>query len=160
MAAAISSYLSACSASLAFCTSSSRSTILDVCVVVLCVSELIKSYCVQMWKLTVLALQLLIAVCATADGTPPPPPSDFPRSCRHPDGRGLERWRQRAGRSVADCLITRQNTVEGHKSHSYILCVQEHYDPETKLRSPVSVWAGLGEQRGICCFGVRPLVYV
>lgn len=40
MAAAISSYLSACSASLAFCTSCSRSTILDVCVAVLCVSEL------------------------------------------------------------------------------------------------------------------------
>lgn len=43
MAAAISSYLSACSASLAFCTSCSRSTILVVCVVLLCVSETLKS---------------------------------------------------------------------------------------------------------------------
>lgn len=150
MAAAISSYLSACSASLAFWTSCSRSTILDVYVVVLCASELIKSYCVSMGNITVFALQLLTAVCATADGTPPPPPSDFPRLCHHPRGRYLARWRHGAGRSVADCRT--------HVSHSYDLCVQLLWNITTGKQNCGSRPAfGPRQQKGNFSLGLRLL---
>lgn len=125
MAAAISSYLSACSASLAFCTSCSRSTILKTCAWAspLCFGGLkekigdVEYLNAEKRRRVALAAAAACCLCACRRDTPPPP-STFPRLCHHPKRRVLAEWCNEPGSRRQRSLLPHSQAMEGWQSHT------------------------------------------